>query len=46
VLPSGRREMTWDGRDEAGREIDSGIYFLRLSQPGTESQAIKVLVMR
>ena len=46
VLPSGRREMTWDGRDEAGRQIDSGIYFLRLSQPGTESQAIKVLVMR
>lgn len=30
ILESGRYEAKWDGRDDDGREVDSGIYFCRL----------------
>lgn len=29
-LPAGRHERLWDGRDESGREVASGIYYSRL----------------
>ncbi len=28
--PAGRYEVKWDGRDEAGREVSSGVYIYRL----------------
>lgn len=31
VLPAGRREVLWNGQDQHGREVSSGIYFYRLS---------------
>jgi hypothetical protein len=31
---SGSREVVWDGRDGAGRDVSSGVYFLRLEIPG------------
>jgi hypothetical protein len=30
-LPSGVSEATWDGRDETGTQVPSGMYFLRMS---------------
>jgi hypothetical protein len=33
-LASGPREVRWDGRDDAGRGLPSGTYFLRLQFPG------------
>jgi hypothetical protein len=30
VLPAGRYEAAWDGRDAEGRDLASGIYFYRL----------------
>lgn len=30
-LPGGVTEMTWDGRDDAGARMASGIYFIRLT---------------
>jgi flagellar hook assembly protein FlgD len=30
ILASGRHMIKWDGRDESGRELPSGIYFYRL----------------
>jgi len=30
VLPQGRNEATWDGRDDAGRRVSSGTYFWRV----------------
>jgi hypothetical protein len=32
-LEAGRRLILWDGRDEAGRDVASGIYFYRLQTP-------------
>lgn len=36
-LPSGTHAVTWDGLDESGREVSSGVYLYRLS---TESQQL------
>jgi flagellar hook assembly protein FlgD len=33
-LPAGRYRARWDGRDDAGREAASGVYFARLIVAG------------
>lgn len=33
-LPSGTHRLFWDGRDETGREVASGIYFVRVEVDG------------
>ena len=33
VMPSGRQEIPWDGRDTAGRGVASGVYLYRLVTP-------------
>ena len=38
-------ELTWDGRDEAGRSLAPGAYFARLTQ-GEESSVTRVLRTR
>jgi hypothetical protein len=35
--PAGRHEVRWNGRDDAGRTVGSGIYLVRLSGDGTVS---------
>ena len=30
ALPAGRHQVVWDGRDEQGRELGSGVYLVRL----------------
>ena len=30
VLPSGDHRATWNGRDEFGRDVASGVYYYRL----------------
>ncbi|HOX26016.1 MAG TPA: S8 family serine peptidase [Candidatus Krumholzibacteria bacterium] len=44
VLAIGRHSATWDGRDQAGREMPSGVYLARLSGGGTSRQVKLVLV--
>ncbi len=41
---SGWQLVTWDGKDEQGRQVGSGIYFYRLSIPGT-SQVRKMVMI-
>lgn len=42
-LPEGPHEVTWDGRDNEGRGVGSGMYFVRLSTRGTvESKKVVV----
>lgn len=43
--PAGRHEIGWDGRDERGREVVTGMYFCRLEADGT-SQARKLTLLR
>ena len=42
---AGVQTVTWDGRDGAGREVGSGVYFLRSVSAG-ESNRLKVVVVR
>jgi hypothetical protein len=34
LMTAGAHEATWDGRDEAGAAVASGLYFARLETPG------------
>ncbi len=43
--PPGRYQMTWDGRDQAGRPVASGIYPYRLQVAGN-TQTRKMVVLR
>jgi flagellar hook assembly protein FlgD len=36
---AGRHELTWDGRDAAGRAVASGVYLARVSASGEERTA-------
>lgn len=45
ALPAGIHRVVWDGRDSAGRELTSGIYFARLQAGGMEVSE-KVLLVR
>lgn len=44
-LSAGVHQMAWDGRDEAGREVSSGVYFYRLETDGY-SKSLKMLLLR
>jgi len=44
----GRYEVSWDGRDEQGREVGSGIYFYQLmvrTQKGGVAQKTKKMLL-
>ena len=43
-VPSEGR-VGWDGRDQNGRQVPQGTYFLRM-RSGTEVQKSKVLILR
>ncbi|MBZ0268896.1 T9SS type A sorting domain-containing protein [bacterium] len=45
TLPAGRHEIRWDGRDERGRQVASGVYFYRLTTD-TESVTHRVVRLR
>ena len=45
VLPGGRHEARWDGRNERGGAVASGIYFARLQAGGTQD-ARKLILLR
>jgi hypothetical protein len=34
VLPAGSYERPWDARDDGGRAVGSGVYFVRLEAAG------------
>jgi hypothetical protein len=41
----GRKSVSWDGRDDVGRTVGSGVYYCRLKAPGFE-ESIKITVLR
>lgn len=42
--PAGRYSVSWDGRDDAGRRVGSGVYYYSLSAPPFERTRTMVLV--
>ena len=44
VLPAGDHEVTWSGRDQAGRPLPSGLDLARLALPGGEDSRKLVLL--
>ena len=43
--PAGRYSVTWDGRDDAGHQSASGVYFYRLTS-GSFSQTRKMVLLK
>jgi hypothetical protein len=47
LMNAGRHERTWDGRDDAGRTLPSGVYFARLVGAGRlDAQAVKLVLVK
>ena len=44
TLPAGRTAVAWDGRDDAGRPLGSGVYLARATAAGRTASAKLVLV--
>ena len=44
--PAGGHEVSWDGRDDAGRDLASGLYFARLLREGEAPQIRKLTLIR
>ena len=44
-LATGAHQITWDGRDKAGRELTSGMYIYRLQTQG-QNRMQKLLLLR
>ncbi len=41
---AGRRQVRWDGRDEVGRDVPAGTYWIRIAEPGySRAQPVTVL---
>jgi len=45
TLTAGRQQVVWDGRDDAGRRLASGVYFGRLSWAGG-GEVTKVMMIK
>jgi hypothetical protein len=45
VRSAGRHSVVWDGLDESGRAVSSGVYFYTLAAPGVE-ESRKMLLLR
>jgi hypothetical protein len=45
TMDAGEQVLEWDGRDGAGMEAASGVYFLRVSAPGA-SESVKLVLLR
>jgi hypothetical protein len=42
----GRHTATWDGRDGRGSQVHTGVYFCRMTAPGYQSPARKMLLLK
>ena len=42
----GNHELFWNGRDERGQPVQSGVYFFRATGHGITQQSVKLLVVR
>jgi flagellar hook assembly protein FlgD len=45
ALPAGRHQVMWDGRDESGQAVSSGVYLYRLVA-GTQQQSRTMILVK
>jgi hypothetical protein len=45
-VSAGRHKVRWDGRDESGRRVSSGVYLCRMECSGNISELIKMVYTR
>ncbi|HEY6195827.1 MAG TPA: choice-of-anchor D domain-containing protein [Candidatus Eisenbacteria bacterium] len=45
-LEPGRYSVRWDGRADGGSALEAGLYFARLSAPGTRPHAVRLAIVR
>ena len=45
VLPAGTHTLHWDGTDQDGRSVASGVYFYRLESPA-QTRTRKLVLLR
>jgi flagellar hook assembly protein FlgD len=45
TMPGGLNRVSWNGKDSSGREVSSGIYFVKFSVPEAES-TIRIMRLR
>ena len=45
VLPAGRQQILWNGRDSGGRGVSSGTYFCHISAVG-QQETLKMLLLK
>jgi len=45
IMPSGQNQMVWNGKDDSGKDLPSGIYFYNLKFEGF-SQTKKLVILR
>jgi flagellar hook assembly protein FlgD len=43
---AGRHQASWNGRDMNGSSVHTGVYFYRMSAPGYQSPAKKMLLLK
>jgi hypothetical protein len=46
MFPVGARQATWDGRDESGQLVASGIYLIRVTSEGMTPLTRKLVIVR
>jgi len=46
VQEAGYYAVRWDGRDSAGGEVSSGVYFYRLAVDGDYSKTMRMVMMK
>ncbi len=46
VLGVGEHQARWNGRDDAGKDVSSGVYFARVSGAGAASAMEKIVLVR
>lgn len=44
-LSSGQHSLAWDGKDDAGKNVSSGVYFTRVQTPN-KTQVIKMIMLK